>query len=268
MSFNSRIRERREQLQLTRSELADKIGVTQSAISNYENAISSPKVELLYKLFDALKCDANYLYQDEMQALTYANTATPEEFEKLVKTYRDLDPYGQQTVDMVMDREARRSAQVKEAQDRIAQLESQNSAIIELQPHTDPRARLTKYYHSASAGGGIFILGNEASGQIAIPATPENELVDYVIKVPEDPMDPDHHDGDNVMVSQRLEMAYGDVGIFVINGKAYIREYGETELISRNPASPNIKIADHDNIVCMGKVVGRLEEPYEIIRDR
>ena len=58
MSFNSRIKERREQLHLTRNELAEKIGVTQSAISNYENAISSPKVELLYKLFDALKCDA------------------------------------------------------------------------------------------------------------------------------------------------------------------------------------------------------------------
>ena len=85
MSFNSRIKERREQLHLTRNELAEKIGVTQSAISNYENAISSPKVELLYKLFDALKCDANYLYQDEMNALVYENTGTPEEFENIIK---------------------------------------------------------------------------------------------------------------------------------------------------------------------------------------
>lgn len=67
------------------------------------------------------------------------------------------------------------------------------------------------------------------------------------------------------MVSRRIEMRHGDVGIFVVNGKAYIKEYGETELISRNPNSPNIKIAEYDNIVCMGKVVGRLEEPYEII---
>lgn len=60
-------------------------------------------------------------------------------------------------------------------------------------------------------------------------------------------------------------MQHGDVGIFVVNGKAYIKEYGETELISRNPNSPNIKIAAFDNIVCLGKVVGKLEEPYEII---
>lgn len=80
-------------------------------------------------------------------------------------------------------------------------------------------------------------------------------------------MEPDYHDGDNVMVSQRVEMRHGDVGIFVVNGKAYIKEYGETELISRNPDSPNIKIAEYDNIVCMGKVVGRLEGSYEIISD-
>jgi hypothetical protein len=41
-----------------------------------------------------------------------------------------------------------------------------------------------------------------------------------------------------VIVSQRLEMRHRDVGSFVVNGKAYIKEYDETELISRNPDSP------------------------------
>ncbi len=109
MSFNSRIKERREQLHLTRNELAEKIGVTQSAISNYENAISSPKIELLYKLFDALKCDANYLYQDEMNALVYENTGTPEEFENIIKKYRDLDPHGKEMVDFTLLKEWERS---------------------------------------------------------------------------------------------------------------------------------------------------------------
>lgn len=262
MSFNTRIKERREQLHLTRSELADKIGVTQSAISNYENAISSPKIELLYKLFDALKCDANYLYQDEMQVLTYTNTATPDEFEKLVKPYRSLDSHGQQTVDIILDRETER---VKQLQQTKNPLGNPTATIIEIQPQPVANVRLTEYFHSASAGGGVFILGNEPAEKISVPATPENEIVDYVIKVAGDSMEPDYHDGDNVMVSQRVEMRHGDVGIFVVNGKAYIKEYGETELISRNPDSPNIKIAEFDNIVCMGKVIGRLEEPYEII---
>lgn len=36
MSLNSRIKERREDLKLTRIELANLIGVTPSAIANYE----------------------------------------------------------------------------------------------------------------------------------------------------------------------------------------------------------------------------------------
>jgi transcriptional regulator with XRE-family HTH domain len=55
MSINSRIKERREELEMSRQELADKIGVIPSAIANYENGVSSPKIELLYKLFDVLE---------------------------------------------------------------------------------------------------------------------------------------------------------------------------------------------------------------------
>ena len=88
MSMATRIRERREALGMSRQELADKIGVTLSAIGNYELGISAPKVELLYKIFDALQCDANYLYQDEMRSIE-SNTLTSPEHE-LVSAYRSL----------------------------------------------------------------------------------------------------------------------------------------------------------------------------------
>ncbi len=181
---------------------------------------------------------------------------------ELMENYRSLDPLGQSHVDTLLDWEVERAKQLQAARESPAPI---LSAVIDTVPRTGSLTRLAEYYHSASAGGGIFILGNESSEKISVPATPENEIVDYVIKVAGDSMEPDYHDGDNVMVSQRVEIRHGDVGIFVVNGKPYIKEYGETELISRNPDSPNIKIAEYGNIVCMGKVVGRLEEPYEII---
>lgn len=52
---------------------------------------------------------------------------------------------------------------------------------------------------------------------------------------------------------------YGDVGIFIVNGSAYIKEYDKTELVSRNPDVNNISISEFDNIVCMGKVIGKIE---------
>lgn len=112
MSFNSRIKERRKQLGMSRITLADKIGVTPSAISNYENAISSPKVELLYKLFEALNCDANYLYQDEMKDLNYESRSTPQEFESLIMKYRELDKHGKEMVDFILEKEYERSVAV------------------------------------------------------------------------------------------------------------------------------------------------------------
>lgn len=113
MSLNSRIKERREQLELSRINLAEEIGVTPSAIANYENAVSSPKPEILYKLFVALKCDANYLYQDDLNQL-YNAAATPDEFEKLVKVYRALDQQGRNTVDYILKNEKSRVDHINE----------------------------------------------------------------------------------------------------------------------------------------------------------
>lgn len=42
------------------------IGVTKGAIGNYETDANSPKASMMYKIFKALNCDANYLYQDYM----------------------------------------------------------------------------------------------------------------------------------------------------------------------------------------------------------
>lgn len=66
MSIGSRIKQARELAQMSRRELATAVGVTPSAISNYENDISSPKDEVLYKIINVLGVDANFIFQDEM----------------------------------------------------------------------------------------------------------------------------------------------------------------------------------------------------------
>ena len=44
MSFGKQMRLRREELHLSRAALAEELGVSPSAISNYENGVSSPKI--------------------------------------------------------------------------------------------------------------------------------------------------------------------------------------------------------------------------------
>ena len=94
MSIGSRIKELRIKRGLTQEELARQIGVTKGAVANYENEVSSPKIELMYKLFDALQCDANHLHQDDMKSNVYRDSSTPEEFENIIKKYRTLDEPG------------------------------------------------------------------------------------------------------------------------------------------------------------------------------
>lgn len=256
MSFGSRLRDKRKALGITQPQLAKMLNVSQSAIGSWETDVNSPRATLLYDLFDILHCDANYLFQDETRKL-YEDSASPEEFENIIKKYRKLDAHGEEIVNFILDKEYNRSV---EAQTHPA-------TIIEFQPKPDDQGHLAEYFRSASAGSGVFILGNEAAAKILVSESDWDARADFVISVAGDSMLPDYCDGDKVLVSQRTEMRHGDVGIFVVNGNVYIKEYGTDELISRNPDSPNIKIAEYDNIVCMGKVIRKIKRPFQIIED-
>ena len=109
MGLSNRLKERREQLGLTQSEVASLLGITPGAVGNYENGVSTPKADILFKVFDALKCDANYLFQDEMNSRLQKDNATPFEMENLVKKYRDLDDHGKEMVDFTLQKEWERS---------------------------------------------------------------------------------------------------------------------------------------------------------------
>ena len=94
MSIGSRIKERREELGITQTQLADMIGVTKGAIGNYETDANSPKASIMYKVFRALKCDANYLYQDELGEAE--SDMLPSEERRLLKLFRDLNKEGKE----------------------------------------------------------------------------------------------------------------------------------------------------------------------------
>lgn len=109
MSFGSRLKEKRESLNITQPQLAEMLGVSKGAIGNWETDVNSPRATLLYDLFDILHCDANYLFQDEMRELKYKDKATPSEFENIIKKYRDLDDHGKEMVDFTLQKEWERS---------------------------------------------------------------------------------------------------------------------------------------------------------------
>lgn len=97
MSLGSRLKIARKSKHLTQGRLGELTGVTGSAIGNYENGVSSPNEETLIRLMSVLNVDANYLYADDMEAVSGAVFLTPEE-ERLLSCYRSLNFPGQQSL--------------------------------------------------------------------------------------------------------------------------------------------------------------------------
>lgn len=114
MSFGSRLKEKREALNITQPQLAKMLGVSKGAIGNWETDVNSPRATLLYDLFDILHCDANFLFQDEMRELKYKDKATPSEFENIIKKYRNLDDHGKEMVDFTLEKEWERSISIQQ----------------------------------------------------------------------------------------------------------------------------------------------------------
>lgn len=240
MSFGSRLRERREILDLKQSDLGKLLGITGAAIGNYENDISTPKADILYRLFDALQCDANYLFQDEMKALKTDDFTVPEI--RMIRKYRDLDAHGKEMVDSVLEIEYKRSNQppADEADEKIV------------------RFTVPQYQEPMSAGYGDDI-GTAYAENIELIKEPPRGT-SFIARVNGDSMEPDFHSGDWVFVHAQNEIRVGQVGVFWMNGEEFIKELGEGELISRNQDyAPR---AIEGEVRCQGLVLGICDDSY------
>lgn len=61
--FGKKIKLARIELDLTQSDLADKIGAMQKSISRYETGLSMPSIETLVKIANVLKREAAYFLE-------------------------------------------------------------------------------------------------------------------------------------------------------------------------------------------------------------
>ena len=220
------------------------VGVTGSAITNYEKETSHPKESVMYKLFEALKVDANYLFQDVVNVPKKNNDVTLSEFD-VIKKYRKLDDLGKEIVDLLLDKEVKRTEQLKEAKNK-------DSHVRE-----DQIIYLPEMYSRFSAGTGQY---NSDSGyeMVEVTYSPEAAQANYLITVSGDSMEPNFSNGDRVFIKSMPDIEIGEIGAWQVNGDLFIKEKGNGELISINPDYDNIKIGEYDEVSCLGKVLGKV----------
>ena len=85
---------------------------------------------------------------------------------------------------------------------------------------------------------------------------------DFIVRVSGDSMEPTYHNGDKLFVKEQPSIEIGEIGIFVVDGNAYVKELGVDRLISHNEKYSDIIINEYIRNECCGKVLGICEETF------
>lgn len=264
IAFGIRLKERREQLGLKQSDVAKMLGITAGAICNYENGVSLPKSNILFRIFDVLRCDANYLFQDEMSDELYDFKTTYQEQEYL-KKYRAISKYDHDakmlidsTLDYLFNKlniELKIKTQLDEQSLYISEL---GKAISDSQKKV--AYRHVDFYQTCPSFTGEVMWKDVLKAEIEIPDNEKTKDVDFVITVDDDSMEPLYWNADMVLVQKADKIKLGEIGVFTLDGVCLIKEYGKDRLISRNPDYPPTLVNSGADLKCMGKVIGSLTE--------
>ncbi len=229
------------------NELARKIDVSpQTIYSIIKRDSKKADIEVLLKLADTLGVTAEYFVDD----INVSNESGLEQYSKEelthLKKYHDLDPIGQSHVDAVLQWET----------ERVQQIEQAASTVVEV-ADSDSQGRVLQYFHSVSAGAGEVLFDDVYTERITVPNKPQYHRVAYAVKVSGHSMEPLYHDKDILLVEPTCEISVGEIGIFNVNGQAYVKKLGKGKLISLNKGYDDIPLTEES--LCMGRVVDSLK---------
>lgn len=233
--FGDKLKQARLNAKITQSELAKILGTTNTTISNWENNVSKPDVDTVEYICGALNVSPNFFFQSEPNEYD-------DNIQSLLNNYNKLNDLGQHEV-------RKRAAELTELPRYLKA--GQNNKIMTV--------GIDAYEMPASAGSGMF-LSDEYKEVIQVKDCYEARTADFVVPISGDSMEPLYSDGDRVFVKSMPMVEVGEIGIFVINGDAYIKKRGRDRLISLNRKRKDIIFGEGDTIVCLGKVIGKVKD--------
>lgn len=138
MAFNERLKEARIASGLTQKQLAEKLGIAGTTVTGYEKGNSEPNVNTIGKIMDILQVNANFLWQDEMNATGGFQLNLQYNEMEHIKKYRSLDDYGKDIIDTILEKEyARCEDEYVEIAARGGKYKVKRESLIELAKRLD-----------------------------------------------------------------------------------------------------------------------------------
>lgn len=146
----------------------------------------------------------------------------------------------------------------RRAQDYIQLLrDSGRYAVKPRLREVTPLRRLPLYSLAVSAGTGQFLDGEDYEMVEVGAEVPEGS--NFGVRVAGDSMEPRFHNGQTVWVRQQRSLMTGEIGIFLYDGNAYLKQLvagdGRVALHSLNPRYADIPISDALPLRVLGKVL-------------
>ena len=230
------IREHRIALGMTQVQLAEAVNVPKNNVTHWEAGRTRPDLNTVPLVCDALKIDLATFF------------GVNEHFEALSST----------------DRNILRSIQALPEHDRRI-LQATINSMLEI-VRQDQWAWCRDYYmpvmrneQSAAAGFGETLQA-PSQQRVFIRKNPLAMRADEIVRVNGESMEPEYHHGQDVYVQHTSEIQIGEIGLFVVNGAGYIKQLARKRLHSLNPDYPDVPLNETDDVRCIGKVIGKVEE--------
>lgn len=242
-TLSSNLRRLRRERKASQQAIADFLGITRQAYSNYEFGKRQPDNETLLMLAEyyhvsvdsLLNGDGNSAFVSPSESLTLGAI-------ELAKRFDALDEHGQDMVLRVVDGEEARM-----------QRESETAAeVVPIAKKTIP------LLHDVAAGP------TDISGEIEDEYEVDADSPAYLaIQISGDSMEPFLPDGSVQLVCYE-KLSIGDIGVFMLDGgllcKQYVRDnFGNVYLNSLNhdraDASVMISTSGNRTLTCYGKII-------------
>lgn len=226
------IRKLRKEFGYTQKELGEKVGVSNSAIANYEKGFRAPLQDTLFKLAEIFEVSVNYFF-----------------------------PYESNTENKLIDEITEISAKLTESRQTKVyyfaerQLAEQNrSNVTNINDYIEEK--MNGYL---SAGTGEY-LNENIDEEIRIPKSIVPDAgYDLILQVNGDSMEPMFEDHEYIFVKKTTEIRSGQIGVFIIDNESYLKkayiEDNHLRLVSLNTKYEDLIFDDVNEITVVGTVV-------------
>ncbi len=240
MSIGTKISEIRKSKKMKIETLSQKSGVPISTLKKILSGVTKdPQIDTIKAIARALECTLED-FDDNSNLKNYSAVE-----KKLIADYRKLDDHSKEVVQVVIRKELERNIPSEPNYDNI----------IPIKKYQVP------YYDMPVSAGTGNPLDEEYPEKVDLTEQPPKGT-DFIVRVSGDSMEPTYHNGDKLFVKEQPSIEIGEIGIFVVDGNAYVKELGVDRLISHNEKYSDIIINEYIRNECCGKVLGICEETF------